>query len=284
MVWVPAGKFTMGAESGRPDERPEHEVELSGFWIDKTEVTNAQFSEFVRSTGYVTVAERTLDPKEFPGVPKEKLVPGALVFTEGKGWAYVPKANWRHPEGPASSIAGKQDHPVVQVSYDDAVAYATWAGKSLPTEAQFEYAARGGLKAAKYSWGTDPPSDKSPQANFWQGSFPVKNDNTDGFVRTAPVGSFAPNGFGLSDMSGNVWEWCLDWYRPDSYQMSRTRNPSGPDDSLDPEEPGIGKRVVRGGSYLCADCYCQGYRLTARMKTSPDTALGHTGFRCVKRP
>ncbi|MEQ1823468.1 MAG: formylglycine-generating enzyme family protein [Fimbriimonadaceae bacterium] len=276
MTWIPGGTFTMGSERDRADEAPAHSVALDGFWIDNTEVTNGQFAEFVKATKYQTVAEKNPD---IPGVPKEKLVPGALVFKAGAGWTYVPGANWRHPEGPGSTIEKKLDHPVVQVCWEDAAAYAKWAGKTLPTEAQFEYAARGGRTGARYSWGDAPPVK---QANFWQGSFPEKNDNTDGFLTTSPVRSFEPNGFGLYDMAGNVWEWCQDWYRPDAYKSAASKNPSGPPNSNDPDEPGMPKRVVRGGSYLCADCYCQGYRLTARMKSSPDTGLMHTGFRCVK--
>jgi len=279
MVLIPAGGFTMGSDDGFPDERPQHIVELDAFYMDTTEVTNRQFEAFVKATGYVTEAEKV---PNIPGVPKEKLVPGGLVFTEGKHWAYTPGANWRHPEGPDTSIEKRMDHPVVQVSWDDANAYAQWAGKRLPTEAEFEYAARGGLKDKKYSWGDTEPDPNHPQANIWQGQFPVKNDNTDGFVRTAPVKSFAPNGYGLYDIAGNVWEWCADWYRPDAYAASTSWNPTGPKDSVDPDEPGAQKRVVRGGSYLCAECSCRGYRVTARMKTTHDTGLCHTGFRCVK--
>ncbi len=281
MSWIPSGQFRMGSAEGLDDESPVHTVKLSGFWIDKYDVTNADFAKFVEATRYSTEAEHSPKASDFPGAPKEKLVPGALVFTTGKGWAYVPGANWRHPEGPNSTIANRMNHPVVQVSWDDAQAYAKWIGKSLPTEAQFEYAARGGLADKQYSWGDDPPNTKHPQANTWQGDFPNKNDNTDGFLRTSPVASFPPNGFGLYDMAGNVWQWCGDWYTPDAYATSTTQDPKGPAHSIDPNEPGIAKRVVRGGSYLCADCYCRGYRVTARMKCSPDTGLCHTGFRCV---
>ncbi len=282
MVRIPGGTFAMGSREGPQDEQPRHSVTLKGFWMDAHEVTNAQFAEFVTATGFQTEAERAPKALDFPGVPSSKLVPGGLVFTTGKGWDYVPGANWRHPEGPASSIEKRMNHPVVQVSWDDARAYAKWAGKSLPTEAQFEYAARGGLKDALYAWGNDQPTAHDPKANIWQGQFPVKNDNDDGYARTAPVGSFRPNGYGLYDMAGNVWEWCLDWYRPDAYGGASTLDPTGPSESKDPDEPGVAKRVVRGGSYLCADCYCRGYRVSARMKTSPDTGLCHTGFRCVK--
>ncbi len=281
MVWIPSGTFRMGSNSGLSDESPVHPVSLSGFWIDKYEVTNHQFETFVKATGYKTVAERPLNPKDFPGVPKAKLVPGALVFAVGNGWDYVAGASWRHPSGPKSNIVKKMSHPVVQVAWDDAMAYAKWAGKTLPTEAQYEFAARGGKIGAEYSWGNEPPNTKRPQANIWQGRFPIKNDNTDGFASTSPVGSFKPNGYGLFDIGGNVWEWCLDWYRPDSYAHSEKVNPKGPKNSYDPDEPNMPKHVVRGGSFLCADCYCKGYRITARMKSSADTGLCHTGFRCV---
>lgn len=279
MVWIPPGSFKMGSDTGRADEKPIHEVSLTGFFMDVHEVTNRQFEEFVTATGFKTEAEKVPD---IPGVPKEKLVPGALVFTEGRGWTYIPGANWRHPEGPDSDVKDRMDHPVVQICWDDAQAYARWAGKRLPTEAQYEYAALGGQKESQYAWGVEPPSETKPQANFWQGDFPAKNANTDGFARTAPVKSFKPNGYGLYDIAGNVWEWCGDFYRPDAYSNSASQDPIGPADSHDPDEPGMVKRVVRGGSYLCAECYCKGYRVASRMKSSPDTGLCHTGFRCVK--
>lgn len=281
MVWIPGGSFVMGTENGLPDEAPAHKVNLTGFWMDATEVTNRQFAEFVKATGYITEAEKQPDPAAFPDVPKDKLLPGALVFSDGKGWEYVPGASWRHPTGPKSNIEAIMDHPVVQVSWNDAMAYANWAGKSLPTEAQFEYAARGGDPKSLYAWGVQSPDDKHPQANIWQGEFPLRNENTDGFLTTSPPKSFKPNPYGLYDMAGNVWEWCLDWYRHEYSSARSPDNPTGPVDSFDPAEPKVAKRVVRGGSFLCADCYCRGYRLTARMKTSPDTGLMHTGFRCV---
>ena len=281
MVLIPGGTFTMGSDSGRPDEQPPHSVSIDAFLMDATDVTSAEFSKFVAATGYKTVAERIPSRTDFPNAPKEMLVPGSLVFREAKGWSYVPGANWRHPEGPASNIESRATHPVVQVAWDDAMAYADWAGKSLPTEAQFEYAAKGGKDTNTYAWGERPVDDKKPEANFWQGTFPTKDDRVDGFGGSSPVKSFKPNGYGLFDMSGNVWEWCLDWYRPDSYKNSPMKNPTGPKDSFDPDEPSVRKRVVRGGSFLCAECYCQGYRVAARMKTSPDTGLCHTGFRCV---
>lgn len=292
MVWIPSGEFEMGADDGRPDERPVHRVTLNGFWMDVHEVTNAEFQRFVDATGYLTVAERPLDAGAFPGVPREKLVPGSLVFREPRPdeavagylawWSFVPGANWRHPRGPESDLEGLGDHPVVHVAYEDAAAYARWAGKSLPTEAQWEYAARGGLKQATYPWGNELVEGGKAQANLWQGSFPRANSEADGHRFTAPVAQFAPNGYGLFDMAGNVWEWCADWYRPDAYDSGALSNPRGPASSVDPDEPETPKRVVRGGSFLCTDQYCAGYRVAARMKSSSDTGLANTGFRCVK--
>lgn len=292
MVWIPAGTFWMGDDNANPDEKPVHQVSLKGFWMDKTEVTNEQFKKFVDATGYVTVAEQKPDPKDFPGVPEENLVPGSVVFTPPDQpvgldnhfvwWTYVPGANWKHPEGPGSDLTGRERHPVVHVAYEDAEAYAKWAGKQLPTEAEWEYAARGGLHKQPYIWGQEPPGQKRWQLNIWQGRFPTENSKVDGFYGTAPVGTFESNQFGLFDMAGNVWEWCSDWYRPDYYKESPTFNPQGPETSFDPNEPGAKKRVIRGGSYLCSDLYCTGYRPSARMKTAVDTGLSHTGFRCVK--
>jgi formylglycine-generating enzyme required for sulfatase activity len=282
MVTIKGGTFILGNDKGFPDERPERKVTVSSFWMDDSEVTNAEFAEFVSATGYVTTAEKPLNPKDFPGVDPKDLQPGAAVFTEGKGWAYIPGAYWKHPEGPGSSIRGRENHPVVQVNWDDAVAYAKWAGKRLPTEAEWEYAAKGGKEQPKFVWGDQPSSDTKPLANIWQGEFPNVNKNLDGFAGTSPVRSFAPNGYGLYDMAGNVWEWCADFYRPYAYETIEAVNPKGPKNSLDPDEPGAVKRVTRGGSFLCAENYCRGYRPTARMKTTPDTGLCHTGFRCVK--
>ncbi len=294
MVWIEGGTYLMGSEGGQNDERPVHEVSVNGFWIDQTEVTNEQFEKFVKATGYVTVAERKPDPKDFPGAPVELLVPGSIVFSPPPNevpldnpyvwWSYVPGANWRHPEGTNSTIIGREQHPVVHVSFYDAEAYAKWAGKRLPTEAEWEYASRGGLKGKTYVWGDDQTPQGKWMANIWQGKFPVFDSREDGFHGTAPVGSFPANGYGLFDMSGNVWEWCSDWYAPDYYARSPKENPQGPpaEASNDPNEPGVRKRVQRGGSFLCSDSYCIGYRPSARMKSTPDTGLSHSGFRCVR--
>src|SRR6266850_2805385 len=294
MVWIPAGTFQMGSANGQPDERPVHEVSLDGFWIDQTEVTNEQFEKFVKATGYLTVAEQQPDPKQFPDAPPEKLVPGSVVFRPPDGevslenhyvwWEYVPGANWRHPEGPGSTLIGREKHPVAHVCWFDAVKYAEWIGKRLPTEAEWEYASRGRLAGKPYVWGDEQVPQNQWKANIWQGRFPHDNSAEDGFRGTAPVGSFPPNGYGLYDMAGNVWEWCQDWYLPNYYSPISVKNPQGPDTSFDPNEPGIAKRVQRGGSYLCSDVYCSGYRPSARMKASPDTGLSHTGFRCVRSP
>jgi formylglycine-generating enzyme required for sulfatase activity len=313
MAWIPptqSAGFSIGAVVGdtdaKSDESPRRSVVLRGFWMDQTEVTNAQFDLFVKATGYVTTAERPVNwdelKKQLPeGTPKpspEKLAPGSLVFTppnsetglndETRWWSWIQGACWRHPEGPGSSIADRMNHPVVQVSHDDAAAYAKWAGKRLPSEAEWEYAARAGDASAIYPWGSKPAdADGLYRANLWQGDFPTTNlaahGGGDTFIRTAPVGMFKPNAFGLYDMSGNVWEWCADWYRPDTYSTYEllSTNPGGPKDSFDPEEPLIAKRVMRGGSFMCNDSYCTAYRSTARMKSSPDSSLSHTGFRCV---
>lgn len=308
MVWIPAGEFMMGAgskdDAARPDEHPAHKVQVDGFWMDETEITNAQFAAFVKATGYVTIAERAPDWEEMkkqlpPGTPKpppDVLVPGSLVFKQPDGpvpldnaarwWAYTPHANWRQPEGQGASIAGKDNFPAVHISWDDAVAYAKWAGKRLPTEAEWEWAARGGIADAVFAWGNEPIEQGNIKANTWQGRFPDQNSKRDGFYAAAPVRSFKANAYGLFDMAGNVWEWCSDWYRPDYFaQVARpegVKNPMGPDSSFDPDEPTVPKRVQRGGSFLCHDSYCASYRVAARMKASPDTGLMHSGFRCVK--
>lgn len=306
MVWIEGGTFMMGADEewARQDEQPIHKVTVDGFWMDATEVTNAAFARFVEGTGYVTTAERKPDWEELkkqlsPGTPKPDasvLVPASLVFRSPEGevdlrdfptwWTWKEGANWRQPQGPGSSIEGKEDHPVVHISWYDAQAYAKWAGKRLPTEAEWEWAARGGLKGSTYTWGDAPINSDKPRANIWQGNFPQKNTRKDGFYHTAPVKSFEPNGYGLYDMAGNVWEWCSDFYNDSYYHMSHSSagvsNPKGPAKSYDPDEPYAQKRVMRGGSFLCNDSYCSGFRVSARMKSTEDSSMEHLGFRCVR--
>lgn len=304
MIFISGGAFTMGAADaeGRSDEYPQHKVKLDGFWMDATEVTNAQFSKFVEATGYVTTAEKAPDWDEMkkqlpPGTPKPDdslLVAASLVFAlpshtvslidPSQWWVWKKGADWKHPGGPGTSITGKENYPVVQVSWYDAMAYCKWAGKRLATEAEWEFAARGGKQNNKYPWGNEDIDKGKPKANTWQGNFPGRNLNSDHFERLAPAGSFQPNSYGLYDMAGNVWEWCSDWYDPGYYASVKNQlsiNPAGALQSNDPEEPGVPKKVVRGGSFLCNASYCKGYRVSARMKTSPDTGLEHTGFRCV---
>ncbi|WP_339814425.1 formylglycine-generating enzyme family protein [uncultured Imperialibacter sp.] len=306
MVFIPSGAFTMGGKSDQasPNEYPNHQVEVSAFFMDEHEVTNAQFKAFVDATGYVTIAERAIDWEEMakqlpPGTPKPAdsiLAPGSLVFraTEGpvnlrdysQWWEWVIGANWQHPEGPASSLEGKMNFPVVHIAYDDALAYAEWAGKRLPTEAEWEWASMGGQEGVKYPWGNESVETAFTKANFWQGFFPYDNEEKDGFFGAAPVKSFPANGYGLYDMAGNVWEWCSDKYHEDAYKMAeeqgKVENPKGPDSFYDPNEPYAEKHVVRGGSFLCNDSYCSGYRVARRMSSSHDSGLNHTGFRCVK--
>lgn len=308
MVWILAGEFAMGSIDplARPDERPIRRIRVHGFWMDTTELTNAQYSAFTTATGYKTVAERPVDweelKKQVPaGTPKpdeQMLLPGSLVFTPPsrpidlrgveQWWTWTTGANWRHPEGPASSIEGRDTHPVVHVAYEDAAAYTKWAGKRLPTEAEWEFAARGGLDGKRNTWGDEPVDAK--RCNTWQGHFPDTNTAEDGFIRAAPVKSFPPNGYGLYDMAGNVWEWCSDLYRPDTYARQVLAvgkgvtiiNPTGPDKSYDPRNPQAEEvRIHRGGSFLCNDSYCASYRPSARMACPTDTAMQHLGFRCV---
>jgi formylglycine-generating enzyme required for sulfatase activity len=296
MVWIPGGEFWMGADEF-PDAQPWHRVNLNGFWMDKTEVTNEQFAKFVKATGYVTVAERTPRPEDFPGAPPENLVAGSVVFSPPdhpvrlndhfQWWSYVDGANWRHPEGPKSGLKGREQYPVVHMAYDDAFAYAKWAGKRLPTEAEFEFAARGGLDRKPYVWGDEFRPNGNFMANTFQGHFPDQSLAEDGYERAAPVGSFPPNGYGLYDVAGNVWEWTSDWYRPDYYrtlvgQGPVARDPQGPADSFDPSEPGVKKKVHRGGSFLCTDQYCARYIAGGRGKGEPDTGTNHLGFRLVR--
>ncbi len=291
MAWVPAATFRMGSDDHYPEEAPSHPVAVSGFWIDRHEVTNRDFAAFVADTGYVTVAERPLDPADFPGAPAENLVPGSMVFTRTPGpvdlrhlaqwWTWTPGACWHRPEGPASSLDGREAHPVVHVAFEDAERYAGWAGKSLPTEAQWELAARGGLDGATYTWGDEPEPGR---ANFWHGDFPWRSDR--GYGHTAAVGSFPPNGYGLFDMAGNVWEWTADWYsgRHSAAGCCVPRDPRGGDQqgSLDQSQFEIPRKVIKGGSFLCADSYCRRYRPAARRPQMIDTGMSHIGLRCVR--
>lgn len=303
MVLIPGGEFEMGGDNDQAasDEYPKHTVQVSSFWMDITEVTNAQFKKFVDSTGYITTAEIKPDWEEMknqvpPGTPKPPdslMVAASLVFTPSTGpvnlndysrwWSWVKGADWKHPEGPASSIIGKENFPVVHVSWYDAQAYCKWTGKRLPTEAEWEFAARGGLRNNIYFWGNEHINAGKPKANTWEGKFPYMNEQKDGFYKVAPVKSFPPNGYALYDIAGNVWEWCSDWYDANYYKSLgiTSVNPNGPNRSFDPQEPYTPKKTVRGGSFLCNEGYCSGYRVARRMKSSPDTGLEHTGFRCV---
>jgi formylglycine-generating enzyme required for sulfatase activity len=306
MVWIPGGEFSMGAADAVPgdvvgaeatrDARPIHRVSVDAFWMDRTEVTNDQFAAFVAATGYVTVAERVPRAQDFPGVPRERLAAGSIVFSPPNGavpldnplqwWAYVKGANWRHPFGPASSVAGRGTVPVVHVAYEDAEAYAKWAGKRLPTEAEWEFAARGGLPGKRYPWGDEFTPHSQWMANSHQGHFPDHDTHEDRFAGIAPVGQFPPNGYGLVDVAGNVWEWTSDWYRRDYYADlavagSVARNPQGPPTAVDPEEPGAAKRVQRGGSFLCTDQYCSRYMVGTRGKGEVTSGTNHLGFRCI---
>jgi sulfatase modifying factor 1 len=307
MVWIPGGEFSMGSNDPRAsmcggpdamdDARPIHRVYVDGFWMDTTEVTNEQFEKFVKATLYVTIAERKPTREEFPTAPPENLVAGSTVFTPTpdavplndyfQWWRYQKGANWRHPEGPETDLKGRRKYPVVHIAYDDAVAYAKWAGKRLPTEAEFEFAARGGLSGKLYAWGDELRPGGKWMANIFQGKFPVKDAGEDGFTGIAPVAQFPPNGYGLFDVAGNVWEWVSDWYRADAFaQLAAAggvaRNPRGPDTPFDPAEPAEKKHVHRGGSYLCTDQYCTRYMVGTRGKGEASTGSNHLGFRCVK--
>jgi len=320
MVWIPGGEFWMGAPGpseaarrrlqlkpeepvctglaqGFPDAQPAHRVRVDGFWMDATEVTNEEFARFVRATGYRTVAERVPTTNEYPNALPEMLFAGSVCFrppvapvpldNHFQWWSYVRGANWRQPDGEGSDLAGKEKFPVVHVAYEDAEAYAKWAGKRLPTEAEWEFASRGGLDRQPYAWGAELRPGGRWMANTYQGRFPLRDDGEDGFAGVAPVGRYPANAYGLHDLAGNVWEWVSDWYRPDYYDsLARTgqvtANPRGPADSFDPDEPGVAKRVHRGGSYLCSDQYCARYTMGTRGKGAPDTGTSHLGFRCVK--
>lgn len=309
MVWIPGGEFSMGSnvedeslcsiKGVTSDANPIHRVYVDGYWMDKTEVTNKQFAEFVKATGYVTYAEKKPTIEEFPNAPLENLIAGSVVFkpTETKvplndflrWWSYEAGADWRHPTGANSSIKGKDNYPVVQISYDDALAYAKWAGKRLPTEAEWEFAARGGKTGNLYAWGNTLKVQGKFQANIYEGTFPIANGDTgeDGFAGIAPTGQYAPNGYGLYDIGGNVWEWVADWYDRDYYKTlaetnTVTRNPQGPIQYNDRTDPLVPKRVHRGGSFLCTDQYCTRYMVGTRGKGESNSPANHLGFRCVK--
>ncbi len=313
MVWIPGGEYSMGSDDptplvcggpdSMPDARPVHHVYVDGFWMDITEVTNAQFAAFVKATGYVTVAEKAPTKEEFPTAPPENLKAGSTVFTPTdkpislsdhyQWWRYQHGANWQHPEGPDTSIEGKDNYPVVHIAYPDAVAYCKWAGKRLPTEAEWEFASRGGRGGDVYAWGNELRPDGKFMANTYQGTFPMKDKGEDGFAGIAPVKQFPPNGYGLYDVAGNVWEWCSDWYRPDTFARqvlaaggpaSVIKNPKGPSSAYDPAEPGEKKRVQKGGSFLCTDQYCTRYMEGTRGKGEEMTGSNHVGFRCVQDP
>ena len=301
MLWIPGGLFHMGSEDFYPEESPVHEVSVPGFWMDQYEVTNAQFERFVAASGYETLAERPLNPADFPGAPAENLKPGSMLFGKtGRAvdlknytnwWVWAPGTNWRHPRGPRSSLEGLELHPVVHVAYEDAEAYARWSGKELPNEAQWEYAARGGLDGKKFTWGDDEFPDGKAMANSWQGEFPWQNLLRDGYEGTSPVGSFPANGYGLFDMAGNVWEWTSDWYvarRPNEGVKSCCSPEMSPraataEQSYDPgqQQFRIPRKVVKGGSHLCAPNYCLRYRPAARQPQMIDTGMSHIGFRCI---
>ena len=306
MVWIPGAEFMMGTDDQQSmaNERPAHRVKIDGFWIDEHDVTNAEFRKFVEATGYVTTAQKPVDWEELkkqvpPGTPKpadELLKPGSLVFTPpgrevdlrnmGGWWTWTMGADWRHPQGPLSTISGKDDFPVVQVSWDDAVAYAKWAGKRLPTEAEWEFAARGGSQGTRYYWGNEFKVDGKFMCNTFNGRFPVRDTAEDGFAGTSPVKSYPPNGYGLYDMAGNVWNWCSDFYADDIHVRGKSQgfceNPAGPESTFSARNPHAIERVTKGGSFLCSDQYCESYRPTARRGTPPDTGSSHVGFRCAK--
>jgi sulfatase modifying factor 1 len=303
MVWIPGGTFLMGSNDHYPEEAPAHPATVDGFWMDVYQVTNAQFRRFVNESSHVTVAERTPRAEDYPGAIPEMLVPGSVVFRQPtrrvdlnnhyNWWAWVPGADWRHPDGPGSTLHGRERHPVLHVAWEDVTAYAAWAGKELPTEAEWEFAARGGLEGREFAWGDEFTPKGKQMANTWQGEFPVENLELDGFGRTAPVGSFPPNGYGLFDTIGNAWEWTTDWYA-DRHEVANGCcggagvNPTGGsrEGSIDPRAAGapIPRKVLKGGSFACAPNYCRRYRPAARMHHPIDTGTCHIGFRCIVRP
>lgn len=304
MAYIPTGTFLMGGKSAEAqrDELPRRQVTVSAFFMDTHEVSNAEFAQFVEATAYKTIAERPVDwevlgkslPPGTPRPPDSMLMPGSLVFTMvdkpvsaseyTEWWTWTVGANWRQPEGPGSHIGERMEHPVVHIAWEDAVAYANWAGKRLPTEAEWEWAAMGGLDDTKYPWGNTATKAATDKANFWQGPFPYYNTVEDGHLTTAPIGVYPANGYGLYDMGGNVWEWIADRYHYHAYQQTdgSLENPGGPSESYDPAEPYLAKRGMRGGSFLCNDSYCSGYRVARRNKSSEDSAANHIGFRCVQ--
>jgi len=301
MVWIPGGTFKMGSDRHYPEEAPAHNVRVAGFWMSRHTVTNAEFARFVDDTGYITVAERPANPDDYPGALPELLVPSSVVFKKTKGpvdlrnpynwWTYVAGADWRHPQGPKTSVDDLGDHPVVHIAYEDVEAYAAWARQSVPTEAEWEFAARGGLDDAEFAWGNELMPEGRPMANTWQGDFPWQNLADDGYEWTSPVGAFPPNGYGLFDMVGNVWEWTCDWYQDHGrvkYPCCTIDNPRGGerDLSCDPRTPDIKipRKVMKGGSFLCAPNYCRRYRPAARMPQMVETSTCHLGFRCIVRP
>ena len=301
MVWIPGGSFRMGSDDHYPEEAPAHRVAVDGFWIDTHTVTNAEFKRFVDATGHVTLAERPANAADYPGADPSMLVPSSVMFQKAaqrvdldnphNWWTYVAGADWKHPRGPKSGLQGLWKHPVVHVAFEDAQAYAAWAGKELPTEAEWEFAARGGLDGAQYAWGDELTPGRRHMANTWQGEFPWQNQLEDGYEWTAPVGSFPPNGYGLYDMTGNVWEWTTDWYQDHgkiAHACCTLTNPRGgtAEDSRNPraaEGLRIPRKVMKGGSYLCAPNYCKRYRPAARMPQDVDTSTCHLGFRCISR-
>jgi formylglycine-generating enzyme len=300
MVWIPGGTFLMGSDKHYPEEAPRQQATVNGFWIDRHLITNQQFSKFVEATGHITLAERPPNPDDYPGALPELLQPASVVFRKPtqqvslgnpySWWIYVPGANWRHPEGPESTIAERAQHPVVHLAYEDAEAYAKWAGKELPTEAEWEFAARGGLEGADYAWGQELEPGGKQMANIWQGNFPAENLLTDGYETTSPVGEFPANGFGLFDMIGNVWEWTIDWYsahHPAGKTCCGGTSAKGDrEESYDPQTPAIRipRKVIKGGSFLCAPVYCRRYRPAARMPHAVDTSTCHVGLRLIARP